>query len=61
MWTVDLLRRLQLSNIQDLIFKGRLSDKRYPYIEDYTSVWIVTQVHNCEVRKDSDQSNHTIP
>ena len=30
------------------------------YIEDYPSVWIVTQRHNCDVRKDSDQSNHTI-
>jgi hypothetical protein len=28
-------------------------------IEDYTSVRIVNQRHN--VRKDSDQSNHTIP
>ena len=32
----------------------------YEYIEDYTSVWIITQRHNCDVRKDSDQSKHTI-
>ena len=32
----------------------------YAYIEDYTSVWIVTKRHNCDGRKDSDQSNHTI-
>jgi hypothetical protein len=25
------------------------------YIEDYTSVWIVTQRDNCDVRKDSYQ------
>jgi hypothetical protein len=24
------------------------------------TLWIVTQFHNCDVRKDSDQSNHTI-
>ena len=30
------------------------------YIEDYTAVWIVTQRHNCDVRKDIDQSNQTI-
>jgi hypothetical protein len=33
----------------------------FKYIEDDTSVWKVTQRHNCDVRKDSDQSNHTIP
>ena len=31
------------------------------HIEDYTSAWIVTQRHNCDVREDTDQSNHTIP
>ena len=30
------------------------------YIEYYTSVKIVTQPHNCDVRKDSDRSNYTI-
>ena len=31
------------------------------YIEEHTSVWKVTQRHNCDVRKDSDELNHTIP
>ena len=31
------------------------------FIKDYISVWIVTQRHYCDVRKDIDQSNHTIP
>ena len=37
-----------------------LTVRKVPYIKNYALVWIITQRHNCDVRKDSNQSNHTI-
>ena len=45
----------------DLLFEHSDTISQNYHIEDYTSVWIITQSYNCDVRKDSDSSNQTIP
>ena len=48
--------------MSNFVEKNSLPDfsVRTSYIEDNPSASFLTQRHNCDVKKDSDKSNHTI-